>query len=71
MIDITNTPRIRQISEYSGFRYIFVMSYSSSPLLIIFPSDPSMMAELGGFGRIVYWEPVPRVAFLGTFGAFL
>ena len=46
------------------------MLYSFRPPQIILVSDPSMAAERGGFSRIGYWEPVPRVAFLGTFGAF-
>ena len=72
MIDIPNTPRIEDISEYSGQNYISVMLlYNFRPSQIILASDLSVMVERGGFSRIEYWKPMPRVAFSGTFCAFL
>ena len=71
MIDIPNTPRIEDISEYSGENYIFVMLYRFWTSHIILASDPSMMAERGGFSRIGHFRGGFRVAFLGTFCAFL
>ena len=71
MIDIPNTPRIEDISEYSGENYISVILYRFRTSHIILASDPSMMAERGGFSRIVGASVAPRVAFFGTFCAFL